>query len=94
LPSASGSSGFSRVIIEEPGFSEQAEKLRLSYPRLDEAMRGAQLVLVDAPEIFPIVPGTELRRLRLHLYAPGVVLDVWFTFDAETVRLLHIEPMI
>jgi hypothetical protein len=83
-----------RTLVEEPTFKQQVADLRLSVARLDECLKGLGWLLARAPELFPLVPDTKLRRAKLRNYAPGVVLDVWFSFDEQNVFLHAIEPLI
>jgi hypothetical protein len=75
------------------GFHNKREikRLKISYRRLDEAREGIDFVLSRTPEVFPLVPNTKVRRLKLVDY-PGIPkASVWFTYDDSFVYLLSIE---
>ncbi len=82
-----------REIIEEESFKRCVAELRLSYKRLDEAMEAVGFALCRHPEIFPVVLGTHISRLRLSACLDVPESDVWFTYDGQYVRLLHIEVL-
>ena len=70
-----------------------AQFLRIQYERLDEAMEATRFALCREPELFPLVLGTHIRRLRLSACLGVPECDIWFTFDDRCVRLLHIETL-
>lgn len=80
-----------REIVEEEAFKQCVAELRLSYKRLDEALSAVCLSLSRHPEIFPVVLGTHISRVRILACLEVPECDVWFTYDARRVRLIHIE---
>lgn len=73
--------------------------LKLSYRKFDEAQFVMEDLLLDTPEIFPDVPGSDgkLRMMQLvPINAPdgSVVMPegwIWFTYDDKSVTLLTID---
>jgi len=80
-----------RSIRQEAEFTKQLASLRVNYKRLDEALIQVNDALCKAPEIFPLIAGTPLRRLRLSNF-PGVPpLSIFFIYDDEYVYLLSAD---
>ncbi len=80
-------------IIEEESFRRCIDELRIEYKRLDEAMDGVRFALCRQPETFPLVLGTYIRRVRLESCLGIPDCDVWFTYDKQCVRLIHLEVL-
>ncbi|HXZ79543.1 MAG TPA: hypothetical protein VEG30_06410 [Terriglobales bacterium] len=86
----------SREIVEDQLFKDQINKYRISWKRLDEALMSLDPALRGSPELFPIVPGTQLRRLKLVGF-PGVPpLSIFFTLSEtqiviKTAELIDLE---
>ena len=78
-------------IIEEESFRRCVADLRIEYKRLDEAMDGVRFALCRHPETFPLVIGTYISRVRIEGCLGVPDSDVWFTYDNECVRLIHLE---
>ena len=80
-------------IIEEESFRKCVADLRIEYKRLDEAMEGVRFALCRHPETFPLVLGTYISRVRIEGCLGVPDSDVWFTYDNERVRLIHLEVL-
>ncbi len=80
-----------RDIVEEDSFKERLNELRINNKRMDEALDAICLALARRPELFPLVPGTNIRRLRLQNCIGVPESNVWFTYTQHAVRLLTIE---
>jgi len=73
-------------VIEEDSFREDKEKLRYSAEELDEVLRSFIEDVAKKPEEFrSFGPGFGIERI-----GSDPTLDIWFTFDAESVHLLRI----
>ena len=80
-----------REVVEDELFTEQIRKYRISWKRLDEALITLYHALQGSPELFPIVPGTQLRRLKLVGF-PGVPpLSIFLTVTPTQVILKTAE---
>lgn len=81
-----------RTIIEDTGFKDQLKKLRISHRRLDELMEnGVAFALCREPEVFPGLPGSTVRRIRV-LACVGIPdCNIWFSYDDEKVTLVAID---
>jgi hypothetical protein len=72
-----------RVVIEEDSFREDKERLRYSPEQLDEMLSGVTARLAKKPEE-DVILGPGFGMVRIDAEPP---LYVWYTFDAECVRL-------
>jgi hypothetical protein len=85
-----------RQIIEDQLYADQINKYKISWRRLDEALMSLYPALLGSPELFPIVPGTKLHRLKLVGF-PGVPpLSIFFTLSdtqivIKTAELIDLE---
>jgi hypothetical protein len=85
-----------RQIVEDQLYADQINKFRINWKRLDEALMTLSPALLGSPELFPFVPGTQLRRLKLVGF-PGVPpLSIFFTLTPtqiimKTAELIDIE---
>lgn len=80
-----------REIVEEPLFTDQINEYRISWTRLDAALITLYHALQGSPELFPLVPGTQLRRLKLVGF-PGVPpLSIFLTLTPTQVILKTAE---
>ena len=78
-------------IIEEPLYTEQINSLRIDWKRLDEAFTDLQPAILLVPDIFPLVPGTKLRRVQIVGF-PGVPpLSVFFAVVGSAAHLVAAE---
>ena len=82
-----------REIVEEDSFKQSLADLGIKYKRFDEVMEGVTFALCERPELFPKVVGTHIRRIRIQECLGVPEADIWFTYNTETVRLLHIEAL-
>ena len=72
-----------RTVIEEDSFRQDKEKLRYSPEQLDEMLSGVIEDLAKKPEDHHSL-GPGFGMVRIDADAP---LYIWFTFDADCVRL-------
>jgi hypothetical protein len=85
-----------REIVEDQQYADQIEKYRIDWKRLDDALMTLYPALLGSPELFPLVPGTKLRRLKLVGF-PGVPpLSIFLTITPtqvilKTAELIDIE---
>lgn len=85
-----------RQIIEDQLYADQINKYRINWRRLDEALMSLYPALLGSPELFPLVPGTKLHRLKLVGF-PGVPpLSIFFTLSPtqiviKTAELIDLE---
>lgn len=85
-----------RQIIEDQLYTDQINKYRINWKRLDEALMSLYPALLGSPELFPRVPGTKLHRLKLVGF-PGVPpLSIFFTLSPtqiviKTAELIDLE---
>jgi hypothetical protein len=83
-------------IVEDALYADQINKFRVNWKRLDEAMISLSTALLKSPELFPAVPGTRMRRLKLVGF-PGVPpLSIFFVMEhpqiiLKTAELIDIE---
>lgn len=80
-----------REIIEEDSYKERLKNLRVSYEDIDRAFEEVAWTLARNPEVFPSIPGTPLRRLRIAGTVRMPPLNIWFTASHNSVRLLWVE---
>lgn len=83
-------------IREEESYKADMDRLRLSYESMDVAFEEVSMALYRRPDIFPQVPGAadlNLRRVKIIGCSDRPGLSVWFTFDDNLVRLLHIDEL-
>jgi hypothetical protein len=84
-------------IIDDPLYTRSIDLFRVNWKRLDAALITLEPALLGSPELFPLIPGTKLRRLKLVGF-PGVPpLSIFFTIDGERIilkvaELIDIEP--
>ena len=80
-----------RQIVEDQLYADQIKKYRISWKRLDEALMTLYPALLGSLELFPLVPGTRLRRLKLVGF-PGVPpLSIFFTLSPTQIVLKAAE---
>ncbi len=85
-----------RQIIEDQLYADQINRYRINWKRLDEALMTLYPALHGSPELFPLVPGTKLHRLKLVGF-PGVPpLSIFFTLSPtqiviKTAELIDLE---
>lgn len=76
-----------RTIIESNALARDFRRYKIDYRRWDEAFEEVQRALRSAPETFPEVPDTSLRRVKLIGFEGVPPLSIFFTFDETTVTL-------
>lgn len=80
-----------RQIVEDRLYADQIKKYRINWKRLDEALMTLYPALLGSPELFPLVPGTKLHRLKLVGF-PGVPpLSIFFTLSPTQIVLTTAE---
>jgi hypothetical protein len=85
-----------RQIVEDRLYVDQINRYRINWKRLDEALMSLYPALMGSPELFPLVPGTKLHRLKLVGF-PGVPpLSIFFTISPtqiviKTAELIDLE---
>jgi len=78
-------------IVEDRLYTDQINKYRINWKRLDDALMSLYPALLGSPELFPAVPGTPLRRLKLVGF-PGVPpLSIFFTLSETQIVLKTAE---
>ena len=78
-------------VVEEQQYTDQINQYRIDWKRLDEALITLYPALQGSPELFPLIPGTKLRRLKLVGF-PGVPpLSIFLTVTATQVILKAAE---
>jgi len=85
-----------RTIVEEQGYKEQIQALRVKWKRLDEALGEVATAICQIPDLFPQVPNSGdpgLRRLKLVGYEGVPPLSIFFSYTATEVRL-HLAEII
>ena len=80
-----------REIIEEKQFADEKRKISKSLKRLDEILDGVTWILCRKPESFHNIPDTPLWLAKTDPFPGHPALQVWFTFDDDSVNLLSIE---
>jgi hypothetical protein len=79
------------IIIEEPLYTEQINALRIDWRRLDDAFLTMQSAVLLVPDIFPQVPGTILRRIRLVGFSGVPPLSIFFAVVGIAAHLVAAE---
>jgi len=80
-----------RQIVEDQQYTDQINRYRINWKRLDEALMTLDPALRGSPELFPVVPGTKLHRLKLVGF-PGVPpLSIFFTLSPTQIVLKTAE---
>jgi hypothetical protein len=78
-------------IIEEPLYAEQINRLHIDWERLDDALVELQSAILLAPDVFPLIPGSKLRRVQLVGF-PGVPpLSIFFAVVGDAAHLVSAE---
>jgi hypothetical protein len=81
-------------IIEEALYKEQIEKLRIDWELLDDAFLTMEQAVLKVPDIFPLIPGTRLRRVQLVGF-PGVPpISIYFVINGPNAHLVAAEPIL
>lgn len=80
-----------REIIEEKTFDAEKHRVARSARRLDEMLRGLTWAVSRKPESFPKVHELNLYLAKTEDAPDAPAVNVWFTFDDQTVHLLYIE---
>jgi hypothetical protein len=78
-------------VIEEPLYTDQMNALGVEWKRLDAALITIEPALLAIPDVFPRIPGTVLRRVKLQGF-PGVPpVSIYFAVRGENVHLVAAE---
>jgi hypothetical protein len=80
-----------RDIFEEPLFSEQLDRLAVSFRRRDEILEAVGFALARHPEIFPKIPGTSLSAITVILYNNTPPVFFLFVYNEDRVTLVGVE---
>jgi len=78
-------------IVEDQLYADQIKKYKINWRRLDEALMSLYPALLGSPELFPVVPGTPLRRLKLVGFSGVPPLSIFFTLSATQIVLKTAE---
>jgi hypothetical protein len=78
-------------IIEENLFKEQIQRLRIDWKRLDEAMATFEEAILTVPDVFPLVPGTVLRRIQLVGFKGVPPLSIFFAVRGKNAHIVSAE---
>ena len=82
-----------RTIVEEERYQQEIDALRIDWQRLDEALTSLTQAVATVPEIFPQVPGTNLRRILVIGFKGVPPLSVFFS-ATETQVIIHSAQVI
>jgi hypothetical protein len=80
-----------RQIVEDQLYVDQINKYRINWQRLDEALISLYPALHGSPELFPVVPGTKLHRLKLVGFNGVPPLSIFFTLSDTQIVLKTAE---
>jgi hypothetical protein len=83
-----------RTIVESNALARQFRQYKIDYQRWDEVFNEIQRSLRVAPETFPEVPGTGLRRVKIIGFGGLPRLSIFFTFDEHTVTLHFVARVV
>jgi hypothetical protein len=78
-------------VIEEPFYTEQINALRVDWKRLDDAFSTLERAILLVPDIFPMVPGTKLRRVQIVGFDGIPPLSIFFGIKGANVYLVAAE---
>lgn len=83
-------------IVEDQLYKDQINRYRINWKRLDDALMTLYPALLGSPELFPLVPGTTLRRLKLVGFDQVPPLSIFFTIEKhqiviKTAEIIDIE---
>ena len=78
-------------VIEEPLFADQIDALRVDWQRLDEAFITLEPAILNVPDVFPVVPGTILRRVKIVGFKGVPPLSVYFAIRGQNAHLVAAE---
>lgn len=78
-------------IVDGELYTSQINQFRIQWQRLDAAMISMEPALLGSPDLFPLVPGTRLRRLKLVGFAGVPPLSIFFTIDGDQITLRAAE---
>lgn len=78
-------------IIEDQLYADQINRYRINWKRLDAALMTLYPALLGSPELFPLVPGTKLRRLKLVGFDQVPQLSIFFTIESDNIIIKTAE---
>jgi len=82
-----------RGTFESEHFAAQKEGLGLDAKRFDDLLSAITWVLAHKPDEFPLVPGTQLRRIRTVKGVFGFpALVMYATVAEQDCTLVAVEP--
>lgn len=79
-----------RRVVAAPGYAHSRAALE-SVPHAERVAAALESLAANRPGDAEPVPGTMVRVLRAHRYAPLPALRLYYSLDEIAVRLLHIE---
>ncbi len=78
-------------IVEDRLYQEQINHHRINWKRLDDALMTLYPALLGSPQLFPLVPGTKLRRLKLVGFQGVPPLSIFFTLEKDKITIKTAE---
>lgn len=78
-------------IVEEPLYTEQINALRIDWKRLDEAFMTLEPAILNVPDLFPVVPGTILHRVKIVGFTDVPPISIYFAIRGERAHLVAAE---
>jgi hypothetical protein len=80
-------------IVETELFAAQRDKLEADVRRMDELLDSYMWGLAENPGQGFQIPDRNLWMLKTDPFPSAPAVRIWYTFDAEEVRLLSIEQI-
>jgi hypothetical protein len=78
-------------IVEEPLYTEQINALRIDWKRLDEALMTLEHAILNVPDVFPVIPGTILHRVKIVNFDGVPPISVYFAIRGHKAHLVAAE---
>lgn len=83
-----------RTVRRSDVFEQQADELNPTVKRLDSQLRGVEWAVATRPELFPEIPGTDVRHIKTRPFPAAPPLRILFTIeDEDTCTLQYVEEM-
>jgi hypothetical protein len=80
-----------RTIIDEHDFIDQLRNHGVSTDHLNALRENFDSLVAAHPEIFPSVPGTKVHRIVVNPFRGIKRLNLWFTYDENTVTFYEVD---
>lgn len=77
-----------KSLRKEVSYETTARQIEADVKRFDEMTQGIEEALSREPEIYPIIPGTDVQYIKA--VASGRRITVFFVNDDEFVKLLYV----